>query len=788
MVSPLDRKLMRDLWRMKGQVIAIGAVIAAGVTMLVMMTGLSASLIETRDAYYDRYRLADVFAPTSRAPERLGRRLAAIPGVSMVQTRVVGQALIRLSSQTLPVRALAVSLPESGRPALNDVYLTGGRMPDSGQHSEILLLRSFAAAHGLRPGDEIDATMSGTRRTFRIVGLARSPEFLYTTAPGELVPDDARFGVIWMGRPALAAAYEMKGAFNEALLGLAHGASEEAILDAADRLLEPYGGSGAYTLAEQISNRIVSEEILGLQAAARGVPPIFLAVAAFLLYIFIGRMVQSEREEIGLMKAFGYTSTETGGHYFKLILVIAAGGALAGCLGGIALGRVMIGIYTDFFKFPFLVFQLDPASFVIGVTVSVMSASAGGFLVLRRVFALTPASAMRPPSPPDYSRSGRVGSGLIRLFDQPSRMVLRRVTRQPVRMAAAATGIACGMALSVAMISIHAGFARAMDLTFSVVNRSDVTVGFTHPVGGRSLFELRRVPGVERAEPVRYVPAVLRHGRRVYRGVLTGLPATPELNRALDSGMMPVEMPENGIVLSEELAGILGVEAGETLIVDVREGSRPVLEIPVSGIVETLLGSPAFMDIAALNRILREPGRASGTFLAIDENHAEAIYERLRDMPAVAGFSLKSEARDAFTDLMNSGAGATRYIMSAIAFIIAFGIVYNAARIAFAERARDLACLRVIGFTGGETAFVLLGELIVVTLAALPVGSVLGHYLSLVIAEGFSTELYRVPSDFDPASHGLAMLVVLTAALVSGWLVKRDLDRSDPVEVLKTGG
>ena len=354
-MSPLDHKLLRDLWRMKGQAFAIGLVIAVGVGMLVMMTGLVTSLNETRSTYYDRYRLAEVFAPVTRAPDRLAAAIQAIEGISSVETRVVGGALIDLPDVNLPVQAQAVSLPDLRAPRLNDVYLTDGRMIDSDHSDEILLLQSFANAHGLHPGDRMQATMNGARRSFQIVGLAQAPEFLYTTAPGEMIPDDARFGVIWMSRSALAAAYDMQGAFNEALMSLSRGANEAAVRDAVDRLLAPYGGTGAYSLADQTSNRFISEEISGLEAAATGVPPIFLAVAAFLLYIVINRMVQSEREEIGLMKAFGYTNGEVGAHYFKLVMAIAVGGALAGCLIGIAGGRALIQVYVAYFKFPFLV-------------------------------------------------------------------------------------------------------------------------------------------------------------------------------------------------------------------------------------------------------------------------------------------------------------------------------------------------------------------------------------------------------------------------------------------------
>lgn len=785
-MSPLNAKLSRDLWQMKGQALAIALVIATGVMMLVMMTGLVNSLSETKRAYYERYRLAEVYAPVVRAPDRLMDHIAALPGVSSAQARVTGTALVNLPGLAVPVQARALSLPDRGETALNALFLTDGRRLDRDRADEVLLLESFAKAHNLRPGDALQATMNGARRTFDIVGLAQSPEFLYVTAPGELVPDDARFGVIWMSRSALSAAYGMSGAFNEALVGLERGASLPAIFAGIDRVLDPYGGLGAYGLADQLSDQFVSQEIAGLEAASTSVPPLFLAVAAFLLYIVIGRMVQSEREEIGLMKAFGYSNIEVGAHYLKLVLVIAVGGAILGSLFGIVAGRALIGVYLIYFKFPFLVFQLDPASFVIGFAVSVLAASAGGALVLRQVFALTPAAAMRPPAPADYSRTGRIGVAFNRYLDQPSRMVLRRLTRQPGRMLGAVTGLACGMGLSVAMISIFASFESTVELTFSVVDRSDVTVSFTHAVSDKTVFELARMDGVLSVEPTRSVPAILRNGRLSHRGALTGMADAPRLYRALDANQGAIALRPEGIVLSSALADKLDLRPGQMLSVEVRTGAQPVLNLPVVQIADTLLGAPAYLPLDALNRVLGEPGRVSGAFLSIDSAKADAIYARLKDMPTVAGVSLKAQAQDAFQRMMNEGAGATRYVMAALAFIITFGIVYNSARIAQAERARDLASLRVIGFTKGEAAFVLLGELAVVTLAALPLGGALGYGVSILIAEAYSTEIYQIPALFDPPSYGAAVLVVVGAALASGLAVKRDLDRTDLVATLKT--
>ncbi|RBI83723.1 ABC transporter permease [Rhodosalinus halophilus] len=771
---------------MKGQVAAIAAVLAVSVMLLVMMRGLVVTLTETRDAYYERYRLAEVFAPVARAPERLVDRLAAIPGVASAQGRVTGRALIDVAGMALPVQAQAVSLPGAGEAALNDIFLTDGRRPAPERAEEILLLESFAEAHGLRPGDSIEATMNGRRHAFRITGLALAPEFIYTTAPGEMVPDAARFGVIWMGRDALAAAYDMRGAFNEALMTLTRDARPEAVLAAADRLLAPWGGRGAYARDDLPSDIFVSEEIDGLRAVSVAVPPIFLAVVAFLTYIVIGRMVQSEREEIGLLKAFGYTGREVAGHYLKFVLVIGALGAALGCVLGIIAGRWTVDIYQQFYKFPFLVFRLDYAAFAIAVIFALLAAATGALFVLRKVFALAPAEAMRPPAPPDYSRASRIGGRAARLLDQPTRMVIRRVTRQPWRMAGAAVGIACGFALSAAMLTVMAGFVRTVDMTFDLTDRSDVSVTFTHAVGARTLHEIARLPGVQRVEGVRHVPVIFRAGRKTHQGALTALPRNPALFRALDARTAPLALPQDGVLLSRTLASILDLSAGDTLTVEVREGAQPVLRLPVAGVAETLLGAPAYMELAALNRALGEPGRVSGAHLMVDEAQAEALFADLESRPAVAGIGRKQAARDSLVEMMNQGVGMQRFVMGGIAFVIAFGIVYNAARIAFAERARDLASLRVLGFTTGEAGFVLLGELAVVTLAAIPLGALMAWYLAHAIAAGFASEIYQIPVVFDPASFGIAALVILGAALFSGWLVRRDLARADLVAALKT--
>ena len=786
MVSPLHAKLGRDLWGMKGQALAIMVVIGIGVALQVMMSGFVASLTQTRDAYYDRTNFADIFTSVVRAPESSVADLASYPGVSSVATRLSSPGLIHVASRDLPVSAQFLSLPVDQQRSLNEVLLTSGRLPAPGQSQEILVLDSFATAQGLSPGDRLDVTLHGARRWLDIVGTAQSPEFIYFSAPGELIPDDARFGAIWMARPALAAALDLRGSFNEVLLKTTRDANLQAIQDHVDRTLSRFGTLGSYDRSEHPSNKFLSEEIAGLEVTSRNVPPIFMLVAAFLLYIVTSRMIQSEREEIGLMKAFGFTNREVSTHYLQLVLVIALAGAVLGCILGIVLGRLLVPIYVLYYKLPFLLFRLEYASFVTGVLTSVIVATLGGALVLRRIFGLTPADAMRPPAPPDYSRAGAVGRGVIGHFDQPTRMVLRRLFRQPWRMIGATVGIAAGMALSLAMLIIYEGFDEALDRTFNVIDRSDATVSFAGALSVQAMFNLQNLDNVTRVEPVRHAPVTFRNGHLEYSGQITGLAPDARLFRALDENAAAITMPARGVILSVPVAEILRVGVGDPVQIDFRGGAQISTVTRVAGIAESLLGAPAYMDLGALNRLMQEPDRITGAYLAITDGQESQVHKRLKDMPAIAGVSLRLEAERGFKDIMDQGAGSSRFVMGIMAFAITFGIIYNAARVARAERARDLASLRVMGFYRGETAFVLLGELAAVTLAALPLGMAIGTGLSRLIAAGFSTDLYQIPVVFAPKAQGTAILIVVGAALVSGWLVKRDLDADDMVASLKT--
>lgn len=787
LLHPLDRKLVRELWRLRGQALAIALVIGAGVAVVVTMFGMLASLEATRDAYYERYRFADIWAPVKRAPAHLEADLSRIEGVASVETRIFVDVTLDVPGMAEPATGRMVSIPRAGRPVINDVVLRQGRWPSPDHTSEVLANETFMQAHGMEPGDEVAAIVNGRKRTLTIAGVVLSPEFVYAIGPGELMPDNRRFGVLWMGREALAAAFDLDGAFNEALIRLMPHASKADVIDRVDALLDPYGSVGAYGRDDQVSDAFLSSEMDQLRNFGAVMPPIFLAVAAFLLNIVIGRMVDTEREQIGLLKAFGYSNMAVGGHYLKFVGLLTALGVLLGFAGGAWMGRGLAELYTDYFRFPFLYYRADAAVFAGGVLISVAAAAAGTIAAVRRAVRLEPAVAMRPAPPTRYGRALVERIVPRRLTDQPTRMILRHIGRWPVRSGLTVTGISMAVALLIAANFSLDSMDHMIDVNFFRAERQTMTVQFEEPRHADALRAVANLPGVMAAEPFRAVAVRLRHGPREKRTAITGMVQEANISRVVDTDIQPVEPPaEGGVLLSSYLADLLDVERGGTVTVDVMEGRRPTVELPVADIVESYIGIGAYMEFSALNRLMREGRTVSGVYVINDTGVEEALYRELKETPAVSGVSLQRESVRTFRDTVEESFSTMVFFNALFAGVIAVGVVYNAARISLSERARELASLRVLGFTRGEVAYILLGELALLTFAALLPGCLMGYGLAQLIGYGLQTELYRIPVIINPPTYGQAVLIVVAASVASGLVVGRRVARLDLVSVLKT--
>lgn len=785
-ISALDRKLLRDLWHLRGQAIAVGIIVACAVAIMIMALGTLSTLKASRDAYYQKYRFAEIFASARRVPESLIARLREIDGVQTVEARIVRMVILRVPGLDEPANAQIVSLPDDSESTLNRIVLFSGRYPVTRSANEVVISRAFSEANGLDAGDTVDVVINGRLRTLSIVGVGDSPEFIYAMSPGSLLPDDRLFGIFWMRRQPLEAAFDLNGAFNNVTFSIAPSAKVGRIISEVDDILAPYGGTGAIDRSDQISNAFIESEMGQLRTLARIIPAVFLVVSSILINSILSRLIQTERQQIGLIKAFGYSRSEIAWHYMKLAIAITAGGILAGFALGFFLENVITRTYAEVFRIPDLAWRVDFGALVVSAASAMGAAIFGALFTSLGAARLPPAEAMSPEPPISYNQVWLSALLQVRNLDEPTRLILRHMFRFPWRTAANLFGIAASVMLLIGTLFAFDSVQEIMDRMFYRANTHDAAVSFFEARNDTVLQEIGHLPGAMAVEGVRDVPARISSGPRSERTAITGITAGSELRRLLNKSQELIVIAPGGIALSSALAGQLGVGTGDIVNVDILDGTRPVVSLPVISIVEEPVGTPAFLELSFLNSLMSQPTSVSGALLKLDPNGQKAFRESILDRPGIAGVSFRSAAITAFEGTLQE----TIYIMMAIYAVIggsiAGGVVYNAARIGLTERGRELASLRVLGFTNTEVGYILLGELALIVLVAVPLGAISGIGLAHFIAASMATELYRIPVRIDPSTIGFAATIVIFSSSLAALFVVQRVRSLDLIAVLKT--
>lgn len=785
-MSLLDRKLWRDIATLRGQVVTIALVVAAGVAVFVASISTYNSLLAGRDRFYDSARFPNIFVTLKRAPLSIVSRLAAIPGVATVEPRIVRDVIVDWPSSSLPVSARVVSLTHGGDEPLSRLYLRRGGAPGPNETHGAVVNEAFAEANGATPGMDIRVILNGRLQSFAITGIGLSPEYIYAVKPGIPIPDDRFFAVLWVDRSAAEAAFDMKGAFNDLVISLAPGADAKPIIGELDRLLEPYGSVGAVERRDQPSNRFLEDELNQQMVTSITIPFIFFGVAAFLLNVALGRQVAAQREQIAALKALGFPTAPLVLHYLKLVAVIVLFGSALGVAGGIMFGHAMIASYQGFFRLPVLRFELTPWSVVAGTAISLAAASLGVITALQRIVGLAPAVAMRPAAPLRFRRAWLESLPSARWLTPRRIMVLRNLSGRPLRAALTTLGIAFAIPMVVLGLFWRDAIDQMIEIQFNLVERGNAAVTFPHPLDRRIIGDLMREPGVLAVEGQRIVPVRLRADHRTYLTAVIGLPAGGELRRPHDSELRAIEILPDGITVTRRLAERLGVGLGQTMTVEVMEGKRLKRDVPVSAIVDEVIGMATYMEIGTLNRLTGEGDVVSAAALFIEPSALPALSRRFKDLPVIESVALKAYTLTSFLDKIANMLLVSAGILTTFAVIIAIGVVYNSARIGLQERAWELASLRVLGFTRAEVARILFGEFIIEIALAIPIGIALSQIIIGLITYYQSNESFQIPATIGVRTFAAACVVVIAVAAASAYVVRRRIDSLDLVAVLKT--
>ena len=791
-ISALDRKLLRDLRLMWSQMLTIALVVASGVGGFITSLSAVDSLALARDRFYASGHFADVFASVKRAPNSLAATLLGTPGVADVQTTIEQVVRIELPGVADPVLGQLIGVDARAPARMNRVTLRSGRGFDQGtegahlsdQAIPALVSAAFADARGLRPGAQISALINGKRRTLQITGIALSPEFIFAGLQG--VPDLRGFGVFWVPRDALAAAYDMNGAFNRVAVKLAPGASEAAVLDALSAQLTRYGGREAHGRKDQPSHAILDGEIKQQRVLGTLLPSIFLGVAAFLLNVVVSRLVATQREQIAALKALGYPNLTIGVHYLKLVLVIVALGLVLGAVLGDVLGRQFLHLYAQSFQFPNFDYRMAPWLLVVGCGITLTTAVLGTLNAILATVRLAPAEAMRPQAPGHYRRTLVERLGITGL-SPALRMIVRNMERRPLRTALSIGGVAASVAIVVMGHFFIDAFNYIVDAQFNVALRSDVVVWMPEAADDSARHELARLPGVTMVESGRDVAVRFVNGHLSRRGAVQGLAQHAELRRIVDIDKHVANPPDSdGLVMTDRLAEKLGLRVGQTVGVEVLEGRQRTVAVPLTATVREMMGLNAYMERRALNRLLQEDDLSTQFALAIERGREPELLEATKQMPRVIGAFSKATVLRNMQEVSARNIRIMSTVLTLFATVIAVGVVYNNARIALAERTWELASLRVLGFTRTEVSGLLLGEMALGIGVALPLGMAMGYGVVHLVSWLVASDQFLFPVVIAPATYAWSGMVVLVAAAASALVVRRRIDKLDMVAALKT--
>lgn len=784
-MKALDRKLLRDLSGMKGQAFTIALVVAAGIGAFISQITTYDSLNWSRQSYYETARFAHVFADVKRAPKSVENQLVRISGVADADTTVSFDVTLDIPGIAEPVVGRMIGLADSAQPRLNKLSLRQGRMLEPGHGNEVMVSEGFAKARELKPGDQIAAILNGKREQLSIVGIVLSPEYVYASRGGPL-PDDRSFGVFWMDRERLASAFDMAGAFNHVALRIVPGANERAIINTVDNVLAPYGAFGAHGRDDQISNKMLSQEINQQKTMSTVFPVIFLAVAAFLLNVVLSRQIATQRGEIAALKAIGYTNASIAMHYFKFVLLIVMLGIIMGVVIGAWLGYQLTSMYTVFFHFPKLIYRVQIWIPFVAAGISLFAALGGALNTMHNVMLLAPAEAMRPPAPTRFCRMLLERLGLEKFLSPQVRMIIRTLERRPLRTLLTTFGIACSVAIILSGTFWGDAIHHLVSVQFNQAEREDAQITFTDPVNNRGLYAIAHLPGVMFAEGSRSVPVRLRAGHLSYLTAISGLPGDAELRRPLDANQHPITIPPDGLLLTDRLAQKLNIRPGDYVQVEVLEGKQAKKDVMVAGVVNDLFGLAVYMDLHTLNRFLGEGDNISSAAVTLDRTRLQVFSTETRATPKIATVSYKSSALLTFEKTFARNILVFTSIVTVFAAAIAVGVVYNSARIALAERSWELASLRVLGFTRHEVSALLLGELGIELMLAIPLGLWLGYLLALLLVSLFPNETISIPVIIAPRTYAYAAFITLAAGIFSALIVRHRIDQLDLVSVLKT--
>ncbi len=793
-ISNLNRKLVRDLLAAKTQFGAVVAIIAIGIISFVAVYESYQNLYLSSEHSYEILSMGDYWITIDQLPERAARDMEGIPGIAAIG-RVVGEARVDLDLESgRRVEAHIVSLPATDRPHINDVEVLTGEYFSPGDKRELLLDTRFAEHHGLEPGDWITLERAGVSATFQIVGIAVSPEYIWIAkSMQELFATPETYGVMFMPHGRAEAFFDMRGKVNEISLRVAEGADEDEAIDSIRDILRGNGikritittnddietatrkidvAQGVRTAhivprEDQISHATLTMELDAFEQMAVLFPMLFLVVAALATYVLLSRLVESQRIQIGLMRALGYSRLKILSHYVGFALVAGILGSVIGALVGHGLARAMTELFIGFFHIPHVEIQPQWSVVGIGVIIGTVVPVLGGIIPAWTTMRLHPAEAMRPPAPPIGRRTPiEILLPFIPRLPSAFKLPLRNSFRNPRR----TLFMAFGVMAATAMILVSMSFVNMMDHMFAQIEQGanyDIRLIYSG-VGSTSTTKfVGNHAQVENSESLLERPYRLRLDDASIVTAIMGMHSGTDMYRLFHEDGSPAKVPEEGMLLTTAIRDDLKAEVGDVIRLEPLIGTVAEKEITVVGIVDEFMGGRAYVSLEEAQRLFDLPGSATGALVRFYGEPDARTMERIYNIPEVATVETSAALIDFYQDQMEFF-WAFVGIMLAMSFGLGIAIVFNGVTVNVLERRREIAIMRAVGMGDRQLAKMITIENLGIGTLGILLGLPLGYeianaFMSQVAAdaEGFAfTAIIYTSSYVIAAVSGGVMLLV----------------------------
>ncbi|MFZ5597034.1 MAG: ABC transporter permease [Bacillota bacterium] len=786
----LLKKLYRTIWQIKGQFFSLVAVVALGITTYICMSTTYYNLEVCKKIFYQECNFADYYFQVIRAPEQVVAQIERVPGVTMVNGRIVKDvSLIKQDRQKAKVRIVSYQFPEEKK--INRLHMFSGRMfEDSASASQLTAIvdSQFAAANNLTSGSTLNVLSNGKAVPLTVIGTATSPEFTYPVKDiATMLNDPTSFGVVTLPHKQAQGLLDMEGQINSIIIRISPGSDENRIKESIKAILLPYGYQGEYPQKDQSSNSYINSQLDQLGAETRVIPTLFLIVAAAIQFIMLGRMIKMQRLQIGIMKALGYKNYQIIWYYTSYALVIGFLGTVIGIGLGFLLSIYLTNVYLWFYNLPHYSYNISLSLTVKALVIGMGAGLLSGWLATRRIVKISPAESMRP-EPPTQGRKiiFEQWTAFWQRLEPSWKMTLRGIGRNRMRFWVTVMGVSFAVGLLVVAMFFNDSINYSRQMAFYTEQKSDLTAKFAQPVEINEAAQLSGIHGVAVAEPVLEVPVRISANHKFSDVILIGYYPDSRLKTIEGVDGQRLSIPGEGITVSRKTAEKLGIGVGDQVQIETKLGigENHISSCRVMGISRQVAGKNSAASLDTVNKMLQEHNLITGVMLKTDPGLYDKVEREISDIPGVYDIVSREKEVENFNRNMDS-IRTSVWILTGFAILLGCAIIFNSSLISFGERQRELATLRVVGMKSLEIAAVLRNEVILQCLLGLLAGFPLGRLMAEGVARIVSGEVYELQAVVSLQTYTISTFLTM-AFVFAGYLIAvRGIKNLDFLEILK---